>query len=82
VGHRWLLHPLSIDVLNFGNLLNSAWGVRQFASQTGLAQPIGVVTDGAGNATYSFDTTLKNTYFNDFSLASRWQMQVGLRFSF
>jgi Carboxypeptidase regulatory-like domain len=73
---------LSVDVLNIGNLLNSAWGVRQFASQTGLAQPVGANFDTAGNLFYSFDTNLKNTYFNDFSLASRWQLQLGLRFSF
>lgn len=72
---------LSIDVLNLGNLLNSNWGVRQFASQTGLLQPVGVaVADGV--PTYSFDQAQTSTYYTDFSLASRWQLQVGLRYSF
>ncbi len=72
---------ISLDLLNFGNLINSNWGVRQFASQTGLYQPLGVSV--AGNTpTYSFDPNQKTTFFNDFSLASRWQMQLGLRYNF
>ncbi|MDO9261349.1 MAG: TonB-dependent receptor, partial [Flavobacteriaceae bacterium] len=70
---------LSIDILNFGNLLNSDWGVRKNPTNT---QPIGVTVDGAGYPTYSFDTNLKSTYTNDFSLLSRWQMQFGLRYIF
>ncbi|MBI5913831.1 MAG: TonB-dependent receptor [Bacteroidetes bacterium] len=74
---------LSLDVLNFGNLLSSKWGVRQAATSTGLAQPIGVSVDGAtGTPTYSFDASLDKTFFNDFSLASRWQAQLGLRYNF
>ncbi|MGA0232347.1 MAG: TonB-dependent receptor, partial [Saprospiraceae bacterium] len=72
---------LSIDILNIGNLINSSWGVRQFATGTSLAQPIAVsVTDG--NPVYSFDPDLKNTFFNDFSQFSRWRMQIGLRYRF
>jgi hypothetical protein len=41
-----------------------------------------VSVDGDGNPTYGFDTTLKSTYRDDFSLASRWQMQFGLRYIF
>lgn len=72
---------LSLDVLNFGNLLNSNWGVRQFASYTGLAQPLGV-TVANGVPTYSFDANQRTTFFNDSQLVSRWRMQVGLRYSF
>jgi hypothetical protein len=73
----------SLDVLNFGNLLNSSWGVRQIASYTGLAQPIGIAgVDGAGNVTYSFDANQRSTFFNDTQLLSRWRMQFGLRYSF
>ena len=72
---------LSVDILNIGNLINSSWGVRQFATGTSLAQPIAVsVTDG--NPLYSFDTDLQSTFFNDFSSNSRWRMQIGLRYSF
>jgi hypothetical protein len=70
----------SLDILNIGNLFNSDWGVEQFASRTGLAQPIGVEFVG-GKPVYSF-ADQKTTFFNDFSLESRWKMQVGLRYSF
>ncbi|AQG82321.1 TonB-dependent receptor [Spirosoma montaniterrae] len=72
---------LSVDILNFGNLLNSNWGVRQTASYTGLAQPLGVsVTNGV--PTYSFDANQRSTFFNDTQLISRWRMQVGARYTF
>jgi hypothetical protein len=72
---------LSIDILNVGNLISPKWGVRQIATSTGLAQPIGVsVANGA--PTYSFDTSQVTSVFNDFSLNSRWQAQIGLRYNF
>ena len=71
----------SLDLLNFGNLLSSKWGVRQIATNTGLAQPIGVSVAG-GVPTYSFDTAQTTAIYDDFSLLSRWQAQVGLRYSF
>ena len=70
---------VSLDILNAGNLLSSNWGVRQFPQNT---QPIGVSVDASGRPTYSFDANLKNTFTNDFSLLSRWQMQFGLRYIF
>ncbi len=69
----------TVDILNFGNLLNSSWGVRQNPT---ASQPIGVSTDNDGNVTYSFDPAIKNTFTDDFSLLSRWQAQFGLRFRF
>ncbi|TAE24029.1 MAG: TonB-dependent receptor [Cytophagales bacterium] len=76
------LLQLSIDVLNAGNLISSNWGVRQIASYTGLAQPLGVRTDASGVPIYSFDTSVRSTFFNDTQLTSRWRMQVGLRLTF
>jgi Carboxypeptidase regulatory-like domain len=73
---------ITLDILNAGNLISSSWGVRQFASQTGLNQPLAVNVDSKGFPTYTFDATQKSTFFNDFSLASRWQMQLGLRYTF
>jgi len=70
---------LSIDILNFGNMLNSDWGVIQ---QPNSVQPIGVSVDAATNVpTYSFGDLTK-TYGYDTSLLSRWQMQLGLRYIF
>lgn len=73
---------LSLDILNVGNLINNSWGVREVATFTGLAQPIAVSVDDQGVPTYSFDTTQTSTFFNDFSLNSRWQAQLGLRYNF
>jgi len=69
----------SIYVLNFGNLLNSDWGVIQ---QPNNVQPIGVSVDGTGTPTYTFNTNQTKTFGFDASLASRWQAQVGLRYIF
>ncbi|WP_242086295.1 TonB-dependent receptor [Aestuariivivens sediminis] len=70
---------ISIDILNFGNFLNSDWGVIQ---QPNNVQPIGVSFDDNGVPVYSFNGNLKNTFGYDSSLASRWQMQIGLRYIF
>ncbi len=71
---------LSVDILNFGNMLNSDWGVIQ---QPNSIQPIGVSVDADSKVpTYSFDGSLTKTYGYDTSLLSRWQMQVGLRYIF
>ena len=75
----------NLNVLNLGNMLNSDWGVVKLPT---TKQPLGVDVsqdvDGDGNndPVYSFDTNLKNTFYNDYSLRSRWQLQAGLRFIF
>ncbi len=69
----------SWDILNAGNLLNSDWGVRQFPTNT---QPIGVSVGADDRPVYRFDPNLTETFTNDFSLNSRWQMQLGLRYIF
>ncbi len=69
----------TIDILNFGNLINSDWGLVQ---QPDAVQPIGVSVDNTGTPTYSFNSSLKETFVYDASLLSRWQMQFGLRYSF
>lgn len=72
---------LSADILNVGNLLNSNWGVRQWAGETGLAQPIAVSTAN-GVPTYSFDASQTSAIQTRFDLLSRWRMQFGVRYSF
>jgi hypothetical protein len=72
----------SLTILNAGNLISSKWGVRQIVGVTNLTQPLGVSVDAANRPTYSFDTAQKSTFFNDNSLVSRWQAQVGLRYIF
>ena len=68
----------SMDILNFGNLINSDWGLVQ---QPTSIQPVGVtVTDGVPS--YTFDSNLVDSFVYDSSLQSRWQMQFGLRYIF
>ncbi|PIF33986.1 carboxypeptidase family protein [Flavobacterium sp. 9] len=68
----------SIDVLNFGNLLNSDWGVVQVPTSV---QPIGVTVVG-NTPTYTFNNTQTKTFSYDASLTSRWQAQFGIRYIF
>ena len=68
----------SMDILNFGNLISSDWGLVQ---QPTSIQPVGVtVTEGVPS--YTFDSNLVDSFVYDSSLQSRWQMQFGLRYIF
>ncbi len=68
----------SMDILNFGNLISSDWGLVQ---QPSSIQPVGVtVSDGVPS--YTFDSNLVDSFVYDSSLQSRWQMQFGLRYIF
>jgi len=71
---------ISLDILNLGNLFSSKWGVRQFATTTTPISVTGV--DKNGVPYFKFDTNLKNSYVDDVSLSSKWQMQLGLRYIF
>ena len=68
----------SIDILNFGNLINSDWGVVQVPTSV---QPIGVTVAGS-TPTYTFNNAPTQTFSYDASLTSRWQMQFGIRYIF
>lgn len=71
---------LSLDILNFGNMLNSDWGVRKLAT---TYNPIAVNGIDNNNVPYfTFNTNLKDSYTTDFSVASKWQMQFGIRYIF
>jgi len=71
----------SIDIINLGNLVSSEWGVRKTATNSGYFQPLSVTLAGT-TPTYQFDPSLKQTFTASPDLASRWQMQFGLRFIF
>jgi hypothetical protein len=71
----------SIDFVNFGNLLNSKWGVRKYATTAGYYQPISVSYNNNAPV-YQFDPTLYSTFSTSPDLVSRWQMQFGLRYIF
>ena len=71
---------LSVDILNFGNLINSDWGIVQ---EPFNQQPIGVSIDQSTNEpVYTFSEDRVDSFAVNTSLISRWRMQVGLRYIF
>ncbi len=72
---------LSFDILNFANLLNSEWGwLQQVPNQAdGILRRTGNETS-TGRVRVEF--TDKENPFVNHPLLSRWQMQLGLRFTF
>ncbi|MCH7886378.1 MAG: TonB-dependent receptor, partial [Candidatus Marinimicrobia bacterium] len=72
---------LSLDILNFTNLINSDWGVRKVAtvSATSPIRFTGYDADGIPELNFTGPT---ETYINSPDLFSRWQVQVGLRYFF
>ena len=78
---RWQTIQLSFDVVNLGNLINSNWGVRKYASTASYYQPL-TVNYTNNNPVYVFDPSVKSTFISSPELPSRWQMQFGLRYIF
>jgi hypothetical protein len=73
---------LSVDILNFGNLLSSSWGVRQVANSA-VTTPLALAGfDGSGEPQYTYSVGVGETFQDDPSLFSRWQMQIGIRYMF
>jgi hypothetical protein len=77
---------VTFDIFNFTNLINKEWGVRTFANfdQVQLLNFRGFQPDGT-TPRFTFDprTTETANIVDDSGLqSSRWQMQVGLRYSF
>lgn len=69
----------SIDIVNFGNLISSDWGLVQ---QPNNLSPLAVDTSGS-EPVYTFNSGPDaETFGYDSSLASRWQMQFGIRYIF
>ncbi len=82
---------LSIDIYNFGNLLNKNWGITKIPNRAALLNFKRVETTGVntGKPVYSFpylDATnqipLTTTFQNSSGLSSRWQGQIGIRYIF
>lgn len=73
---------LSVDILNFGNLLSSSWGVRQVANSA-VTNPVALAgwTEN-GEPQYNYRVGLGETFQDDPSIFSRWQMQIGVRYMF
>ena len=73
---------ISLDILNVPNLLNSDWGVRKVANSLATS-PLELVDFNAnGDPTFNYKSNLTETFVDDPGLFSRWQMQLGIRYSF
>ncbi len=75
-----------LDVLNFGNLINSEWGVGQTDVQNNLMNFQGVDANGNGmftiNTIPGTDEFPSTTYRPIYALSQTWSAQIGLRLSF
>jgi len=79
------------DIFNFGNLLNSNWGIYRIPNRTTLLNFKRVETTGvnAGKPVFSFpyldaanQIPLTSTFQNSSSQSSRYQVQIGVRYIF
>ncbi|RBL93144.1 TonB-dependent receptor [Chitinophaga flava] len=83
---RKTMHTLTLtyDIVNVTNLLNKDWGVQYFSPNTfNSSASVGLTPTGKvvnNYPTYKFDTPT-SSYSKDF-FGSRYQMQIGLRYSF
>ena len=77
---------LSLDILNFGNMLNSDWGVPKFAFQRNLLGYRGVNEDN--QPVYRLNTVRgttdlpTETFRSSTNVIDAWRMQVGVRYTF
>ena len=75
---------ITFDIFNLGNLLNQNWG-RQYVVSNQAVELLRAESTGANQQpTFSFPASFtQNNRSYDFSnLASRWQGQLGVRYSF
>ncbi|HMH31642.1 MAG TPA: hypothetical protein VK543_01360, partial [Puia sp.] len=87
---------LSVDIVNIGNMLNNNWGVYKIPSAgtgSGVLN-VGIIKFDKMDVDkttpiYSFpyrvaaaQTPYTSSFKDDISIASRWQMQVGIRYLF
>jgi hypothetical protein len=79
--HRF---EFSADIFNFTNFLNKDWGVRYFTGTQRFTNFQGFAEDGTTpQFTFDSNTGVTRNQIDDAGLqSSRWQMQVGLRYSF
>ncbi len=83
VGTQKHAFQINADILNLGNLINSDWGVRKVASSSATSPLEFTGLDPVTKVPlFKFNSALKSTFVDDLGLASRWQMQIGIRYLF
>ena len=82
---------VSLDMLNIGNLLNSAWGVTKTTSPSNFGKILkyeGKNAEGIPTYSMGYNTVNKekrlytNTYEPYLNSSNCWQMQIGIRYIF
>jgi len=72
---------LHFDILNFGNLLSSSWGVRQVANAA-ATNPLTLTRfEDDGTPVFNFNM-IDRTFDPDLSVISRWRFQIGIQYLF
>jgi hypothetical protein len=71
---------INVDILNVANLISSDWGVRKVASPAATSPLRLVRFDPDGEPVFNF-TGPASTYVDDPTIFSRWQIQVGAKYS-
>lgn len=80
---NWGKLQVSLDIMNFANMLNRKWGAT-YGNIYSIA-PLGVsklTKDAAGNNVASFFDNTANATITPNNIFSRWHMQFGIRYSF
>jgi Carboxypeptidase regulatory-like domain len=80
---------ITFSIINFGNMINKDWGKSYFVPNTfNATSGIGLTRSGslvgganAGDPIYTYKTPTATPYTVD-QFASRWQGQLGVRYSF
>jgi hypothetical protein len=75
---------LMLDIINITNLIYKKWGYQYFVPNTtnaGYSLLTVRSVNGSGVATYQFNSQTSKPYQVD-PIASRWQMQLGIRYNF
>jgi hypothetical protein len=89
VGRRRNSIQFTLDIFNFGNLLNSNWGIFRVTNAAGILVPTNVnnlVAGGTVKPTFRLQTDrnqpVTTTFRENNTLTSTYYMQFGLRYVF
>lgn len=89
VGEKRNVIQLRADIFNFGNLINSNWGVRQFSTYSSpLGATLRETTAGSGIYEPTYRLNLVNgeipteSFRYGAGIDDVWQMQLGIRYIF